>query len=64
MLEIKRTIITLDEKELMELEVIITDADEEEALRFLYKKIYDKVSLSQRRCEVFRAGNKEDSAHS
>jgi len=64
MLEIKRTAITLDEKELLELEEIVTDNDEKEALRFLQKKVYDKAALSQRRCEVFRAGNKKDDSHS
>lgn len=64
MLEMKRATVPLDEEELMELEAIITDADEEEALRFLHKKVYDKVSLAQRHCEVFRAGNKEDGTNS
>jgi len=47
MLEIKRTAISLDEKELLELERIITDTDEKEALSFLRKAVYNKISRSQ-----------------
>jgi len=47
MLEIKKTAVSLDERDLMELERIITDADEKEALRFLKKSIYDRILYSQ-----------------
>jgi len=47
MLEIKRTAIGLDEKELLELERIITDGDEKGALSFLKKAVYDKITRSQ-----------------
>jgi len=47
MLEIRKTAIALDEKELLELERIITDGDEKEALRFLKKSVYDKITRSQ-----------------
>lgn len=47
MLEIRKTAIALDEKELLELERIITDGDEKEALRFLKKIVYDRVARSQ-----------------
>jgi len=47
MLEIKRTAISLDEKELLELERIITDSDEKGALLFLKKAVYDKIVHSQ-----------------
>jgi len=47
MLEIRKTAIALDEKELLELERIITDTDEKGALRFLKKSLYDKISRSQ-----------------
>ena len=47
MLEIRKTAIGLDEKELLELERIITDSDEKEALRFLKKIVYDKIVRSQ-----------------
>lgn len=47
MLEIKATAIALDEKELLELERIVTDADEKGALSFLRKAVYDKIAHSQ-----------------
>jgi len=47
MLEIKKTAIALDEKELMNLEEIIIDLDEAEALRFLKRAVYDKISKGQ-----------------
>ena len=47
MLEIKRTAIALDEEEILELERVITDSDDKQALRFLKKAVYDKISLSQ-----------------
>ncbi|MFB0558934.1 MAG: hypothetical protein ACETVS_00120 [Dehalococcoidales bacterium] len=64
MLEIKRPAIGLDESELLELERIITDGDEKEALRFLRKRVYDKVAQSQRHCEVYHARNQKDSYRS
>jgi len=47
MLEIRKAAIALDEAEVLELERIVTDSDEKEALRFLKKAIYDKVIKSQ-----------------
>jgi len=47
MLEIRRTAIGLNEKELLELEQIITGGDEKGAFLFLKKAIYDKTSCSQ-----------------
>ena len=47
MLEIKRTAISLNEQELLELERVLTDRDEKEALRFLKKAVHDKISRSQ-----------------
>jgi len=47
MLEIKKTAIGLDEEELLELERVITDGDEKEALSFLKRAVYDKVIRSQ-----------------
>ena len=47
MLEIRKTAIALDEKELLELERIITDRDEKGALGFLKKTVYDKITRSQ-----------------
>ena len=48
MLEIRKTAVSLDESDLLELARIVTDADEKEALRFLKKSIYDRVVHSQR----------------
>jgi len=47
MLEIRRAAIALDEEELLELERLITDADEKGALSFLKMAVYDKISRSQ-----------------
>ena len=47
MLEIRKTAVSLDERDLMELERIITDTDEKEALKFLKKSIYDRILYSQ-----------------
>jgi len=47
MLEIKRTAIGLDEKDLLELERIVIDGDEKGALSFLKKAVYDKIARSQ-----------------
>ena len=47
MLEIRKTAIALQEEELLELVRIITDGDEKEALIFLRKSVYNKVSRSQ-----------------
>ncbi|MGB2798409.1 MAG: hypothetical protein WBC55_06410 [Dehalococcoidia bacterium] len=46
MLEIKKTAISLDEAELLELEFIVTDGEEKEALVFLKKSVYEKVVCS------------------
>lgn len=47
MLEIKKTAIAFDEKELMKLEEIIIDQDEAEALRFLRRAVYNKIAKGQ-----------------
>ncbi|MEE8470396.1 MAG: hypothetical protein V3S51_03605 [Dehalococcoidia bacterium] len=48
MLEIRKTAIALEEEELVELERIVVDRDEREALIFLRKSVYQKVARSQR----------------
>ena len=48
MLEISKTVISLDEAELLELERIVTDGEEKEALVFLKKSVYEKVVRSQK----------------
>jgi len=47
MLEIRKTAISFDEEDMMELERIVTDNDEKEALRFIKKSIYDRISHAQ-----------------
>ncbi|MBA7495460.1 hypothetical protein ES702_06047 [subsurface metagenome] len=47
MLELKKTGIAFDEKELMKLEEIITDQDEAEALEFLKRAVYNKIAKGQ-----------------
>jgi len=47
MLEIRKTAVSFDERDVMELERIITDGDEKEALRFIKKAIYDRILHSQ-----------------
>jgi len=43
MLESRKTAVALDEEELVELQSILIDGDEKEALSFLKKSVYDKV---------------------
>lgn len=47
MLEIKKTAISLEEMDLIELERIIIDGDRDEALKFLKKSVYEKILHSQ-----------------
>lgn len=47
MLEIKKSVIAFEESDLLELERIITDADEKEALSFLKKSVYDRILHAQ-----------------
>ncbi len=47
MLEMRKTAVSFDEKDLMELERIITDGDEKEALKFMKKSVYDRISHAQ-----------------
>ena len=47
MLEIRKTAVSLDERDLLELERIIADSDEKEAIRFLKKSIYDRITRAQ-----------------
>ena len=60
MLEIKKTGIAFDEKELMKLERIITDQDEAEALEFLKRAVYNKITRGQQgrlKSHIDTAGN-------
>ncbi len=47
MLELKKTAIAFDENELLELERIIMDGDEKEAIKFLTKSVYDRIKHAQ-----------------
>ena len=47
MLEIKSSAVSLEEKDLIELERIIIDNDEKEAFKFLKKSVYDRILYSQ-----------------
>ena len=47
MLDIRKTAIALEEGELLELEQIILDCDEKEALAFLKRSVYDKLLSCQ-----------------
>lgn len=47
MLEIRKTAVAFDEKDLMELERIMVDSDKDDAMRFLKKYVYDRTLHSQ-----------------
>jgi len=47
MLEIRKTVLSFEEKDMMELERIVTDNNEKEALRFIKKSIYNRLSHAQ-----------------
>ncbi len=47
MLEIRKTAVSFDEGNLLELERIVIDSDKEEAFKFLKKVIYDRIAHSQ-----------------
>ncbi|UCH07212.1 MAG: hypothetical protein JSV55_14255 [Deltaproteobacteria bacterium] len=55
MLELKKTAIAFDEKELMKLERIIIDRDQTEALKFLRRTVYSRIEKAQKnilRCHL------------
>ncbi|MFC1998923.1 hypothetical protein ACFLVR_04725 [Chloroflexota bacterium] len=47
MLEIKKVGISLEPEELIDLERILIDEDESEALKYLKKSVYNKIARSQ-----------------
>ncbi|MFC1958911.1 hypothetical protein ACFLV6_03255 [Chloroflexota bacterium] len=47
MLEIRKTAVSFEERDLIDLERVITDADEKGAFLFLKKCIYDRILHSQ-----------------
>jgi len=46
-LEIRKAAISLDEAEVLELERVITDRDEKEAMAFLKRCVYDRILHAQ-----------------
>jgi hypothetical protein len=46
-LEIRKTALSLEEDEMVELQRIIIDDDQEEALRFLRKSVFEKILYYQ-----------------
>ena len=69
MLEMRKMVVSLENADLLELEGIIMDGDEKEALKYLKKTIYDRVVQEQqgrlkshldggRAAEGFSQGNK------
>ena len=65
MLEIKKTAIAFDEQELLELEEIIIDRDQTEALKFLRRTVYNKIERAQKnilRCHLDISGDPIDGA--
>jgi len=47
MIEIIKTAVSFDERDLIEMERIITDSDEKEAFLFLKKSVYDRIVHAQ-----------------
>ena len=47
MLEIRNTAVSFNERDLLELEKIVTDSDGKEAFRFLKKSIYERIAQAQ-----------------
>jgi len=47
MLEIRKSVVAFDERDLIELERIITDSDEQEAMRFVKRQVYDRIAKVQ-----------------
>jgi hypothetical protein len=63
MLELKKTAVAFDEKELMKLERIIIDHDQAEALQFLRRAVYSKIEKAQKnvlRCHLDVSGGPID----
>ncbi len=59
MLESRKTAVALDEEDMVELQRIIIDGDENGALRFLKKVIFNRIAKSQSgrlKCHLDSAG--------
>ena len=47
MLEIRKTAISFDERDMMEIERIVTGGDEKEAIKFIKNSVYNRILHSQ-----------------
>ena len=47
MLEARKTVVSFDEQDIVELQRIVIDSDEKEALKFVKKAIYERILHSQ-----------------
>jgi len=47
MLEIRKTAVSFDESDMIEIERIVTDSDEKEALIFIKSAVYNRILHSQ-----------------
>ncbi len=47
MLEARKTAVSFDEQDIMELQRIVIDSDEKEALQFVKKAVFDRILHSQ-----------------
>ena len=47
MLEIRKAAVSFDERDIIEMERIVMDGDEKEALKFIKKAVYDRILHSQ-----------------
>ena len=47
MLEIRKTAVSFDERDLLELERIMVDNDQTEGMKFLKKCVYDRIAHAQ-----------------
>ena len=47
MLKIRKTTVSFDERDLMELERIVTDGDEKDTLKFVKNSVYNRILHSQ-----------------
>lgn len=47
MLEIRKTAISFDERDMLEMERIVTDGDEKEAFKFVKNSVYNRILHSQ-----------------
>ena len=63
--KIRRTVVTLEPQDMMQLSGILTDEDREEAYRFLAEVVYEKIKCAQTELHVpeFEGGSGDTPAH-